>query len=168
MGSQEIGCICNSDMAESGPLWVNRVRNAWERIFILSKRVARRADHRRDSLANYSSGFFGNSADRVNFLYLRKSSLVVYFIVISPVVKFIKTNSRNFRLVLVNRGGLPPFTGFLIKLNAVKAVSAKMGALIIMGRGVALMSYTRMLLNFGFEKDKLTGLVLLALIAGIV
>ena len=26
--SQEIGCICNSDMAESGPLWVNRVRNA--------------------------------------------------------------------------------------------------------------------------------------------
>ena len=94
--------------------------------------------------------------------------VLMYFIVISPVVKFIKTNSRNFRLALVNRGGLPPFTGFLIKLNAVKAVSAKIGALIIMGRGVALMSYTRMLLNFGFKKDKLTRLVLLALIAGIV
>ena len=26
--SQKIGCVCNSDMAKSGPLWVNRVRNA--------------------------------------------------------------------------------------------------------------------------------------------
>ena len=26
--SQKIRCICNSDMAKSGPLWVNRVRNA--------------------------------------------------------------------------------------------------------------------------------------------
>jgi len=92
----------------------------------------------------------------------------MYFIVIRPVVKFIKTNSRNFRLALVNRGGLPPFTGFLMKLSAVKTVSAKIGALIIIGRGVALMSYTRMLLNFGFKKDKLTRLVVLALIAGIV
>jgi len=77
--SQEIRCLCNSDVAKSGPLWANRVRNAWERIFILSERVARRANHRRDSLANYSGGFFGNSADRVNFLHLRRSSLVVYF-----------------------------------------------------------------------------------------
>ena len=77
--SQEIRCICDSDMTKSGPFWANRVRNAQERIFILSKRMARRADHGRDSLANYSSGFLGDSADRVNFLYLRRSSLVIYF-----------------------------------------------------------------------------------------
>ena len=77
--SQKIRCICNSDMTKSGPLWANRVRNAQERIFILSKCMARRANHRRDSLANYSSGFFGDGADGVNFLCFRRSSLVVYF-----------------------------------------------------------------------------------------
>ena len=77
--SQKIWCICNSDMTKSGPLWANRVRNAQERIFILSKCMARRANHRRDSLANYSSGFFGDGADGVNFLCFRRSSLVVYF-----------------------------------------------------------------------------------------
>ena len=94
--------------------------------------------------------------------------IIIYFIVIRPVVKYIKTNSGNFRLALINGGGLPPFTGFVIKLNAVKTLSSKIGALMIAGRGVALLSYTRTLLNLGYQKDKLSRLVLLRMVAGIV
>ena len=83
-------------------------------------------------------------------------------------MKFIQSNSRNFSLSLVNGGGLPPFTGFMIKLNAVKTVSSKLARLIIMGRGVALLSYTRILLNLGFLKDKVSLLVAARIVAGIV
>ena len=94
--------------------------------------------------------------------------IVIYFAVLAPLVKFIQSNSRNFSLSLVNGGGLPPFTGFMIKLNAVKTVSSKLARLIIMGRGVALLSYTRILLNLGFLKDKVSLLVAARIVAGIV
>jgi len=48
---------------------------------------------------------------------------------------------------LINGGGLPPFTGFIMKLRVVKSVASKMGVAIIIGRGVALVSYARLLIN---------------------
>jgi len=71
----------------------------------------------------------------------------IYFLVLAPVVAYIFSNSRNFGLALINAGGLPPFTGFMIKLRVVKCVASKIGVAIIIGRGVALASYTRLLIN---------------------
>ena len=41
--------------------------------------MARGAYDRSNSLADHGGGFFGDGADRVNFLYLWGASLVVYF-----------------------------------------------------------------------------------------
>ena len=94
--------------------------------------------------------------------------LRIYFIVLLPTIMFIKTNSRNFSLSLVNRGGLPPFTGFIIKLSAIKSLRSFIASSILMGRGIALVTYSRMLLNKGFKKDELSPAVIVALIAGLV
>ena len=92
----------------------------------------------------------------------------IYFLVLAPVVAYMYSNSRNFGLSLINGGGLPPFTGFIMKLRVVKSVASKMGVGIIIGRGVALVSYARLLINLRWEKTKLSVLLLLRIIAGTV
>ena len=79
-----------------------------------------------------------------------------------------QTSSRNFLLSLINGAGLPPFTGFIMKLKALKSLSSKIGNLLIMGRGLALVSYARILLNHQFNFGKIRILVLVSLMAGIV
>jgi len=69
---------------------------------------------------------------------------------------------------LINAGGLPPFTGFMMKLKALRDLTAKMSVTLITGRGVALSSYTRMLLNSTFRKANLRWLLTLALLVGAV
>ena len=81
---------------------------------------------------------------------------------------YINSGSRNFGLSLINGGGLPPFTGFIMKLRVVKCVASKMGVAMIIGRGVALVSYARLLINLRWEKTKLSVLLLLRIIAGAV
>jgi len=94
--------------------------------------------------------------------------VLIYFLVLGPIIIFMQTSSRNFLLSLINGAGLPPFTGFIIKLKALKSLSGKIGNLLIMGRGLALVSYSRILLNHQFSFSKIRVLVLISLIAGIV
>ena len=94
--------------------------------------------------------------------------VVIYFLILAPVVSYMYSNSSNFGLSLVNAGGLPPFTGFIIKLRVIKNISSKMGTVIIMGRGVALVAYARLLINLAWEKKKLSVLLLFRMLAGTV
>ena len=93
---------------------------------------------------------------------------MIYFIVLAPIVLFMQTTSRNFLLSLIRGGGLPPFTGFIIKLNALKRISSKLGALLIIGRGLALRSYARILLNHTFKYRKIRLGLIVRIFAGIV
>lgn len=94
--------------------------------------------------------------------------IIMYFIVLAPIVIFMQTNSRNFLLSLIRGGGLPPFTGFIIKLRALKKISSKIGALLIIGRGLALRSYARILLNHTFKYTKISLGLVIRMFAGIV
>lgn len=94
--------------------------------------------------------------------------VLIYFLILTPVVKYIQANSREFLMSLINAGGLPPFTGFMMKLKALRDLTAKMSVTLITGRGVALSSYTRMLLNSTFRKANLRWLLTLALVVGAV
>ena len=94
--------------------------------------------------------------------------MAMYFVVLAPVVKYMSSECSNFGLSLVNAGGLPPFTGFVIKLAVVKRVTPKMGAAILMGRGVALVAYARILINLSWGKAKLSVWLFFRMIMGIV
>lgn len=94
--------------------------------------------------------------------------LIIYFIILIPVVKYMNSNSRNFSLSLLNAGGLPPFTGFIWKLKAICNVKIKIASAILIGRSLALVSYSRILLNRGFKLNEVSPLVLATIIVGIV
>ena len=100
--------------------------------------------------------------------YLLVWFVSMYFLILTPVIKYIQVNSREFLMSLINSGGLPPFTGFIMKLKALKILATKMAVALLAGRGVALSSYTRMLLNSTFRKTALTGLLSFALLVGAV
>merc|ERR1712226_935582 len=44
--------------------------------------------------------------------------IFIYFSILVPIVYFLKTRTKNFFLGIINAGGLPPFSGFIIKLKA--------------------------------------------------
>lgn len=94
--------------------------------------------------------------------------VLMYFLILVPVIKYMQVNSREFLMSLINAGGLPPFTGFMMKLKALKSLGTKIAITLITGRGVALTSYARILLNSTFRKTTLSGLLSFALLAGTV
>lgn len=100
--------------------------------------------------------------------YLLVWFVLMYFLILTPVVKYMQVNSREFLISLINAGGLPPFTGFMIKLKALKILATKIAVALIVGRGVALSSYTRMLLNSTFRKTAIGGLLSFTLLVGAV
>ena len=77
--SQEIRCICNPNLAKSGPLWTDHIRDAEKRISIFGKCVTRGTYDGSNGLADHGGGFFGDGADRMNFLYLWRASLMICF-----------------------------------------------------------------------------------------
>ena len=100
--------------------------------------------------------------------YLLVWFVLIYFLILTPVIKYMQVNSREFLMSLINAGGLPPFTGFIIKLKALKNLATNITVALITGRGVALSSYTRILLNSTFRKTALRGLLGFALLVGVV
>ena len=85
-----------------------------------------------------------------------------------PTIKFMASKTTDFALSLLNAGGLPPFTGFVWKLKAVGRVHFKISAVILLGRGLALVSYSRMLLNHRDDKVRVSPLVGATMLVGLV
>ena len=100
--------------------------------------------------------------------YLLVWFVSICFLILVPVIKYMQTNCRDFLISLVNAGGLPPFTGFMIKLKSLKILSTKIAVTLVTGRGMALSSYTRILLNSTFRKTSLRGILTLTILAGAV
>merc|ERR1712200_110432 len=57
---------------------------------------------------------------------------------------------------LLNAGGLPPLTGFVIKLKGLLRLPARLGGCLLAARGVALCSYSRFLVNGRFKSLQVT------------
>lgn len=74
--------------------------------------------------------------------------LLVYFLVLSSVVAYrAVASSLQFGWALLNAGGLPPFSGFMIKLKAILHIKSSIVVVLVGASGLALASYVRVLLN---------------------
>lgn len=94
--------------------------------------------------------------------------LCMYCIILVPTVKFIYSRTVNFAVSLLNQAGLPPFTGFAWKLKAVRRTHFKIARRLLLGSGLALVAYSRLLLNWGDERTSVSPLVVGTLIVGVV
>ena len=64
--------------------------------------------------------------------------------------------SLSLGWALLNAGGLPPLTGFVIKLKGLLRLPARLGGCLLAARGVALCSYSRFLVNGRFKSLQVT------------
>jgi len=94
--------------------------------------------------------------------------LFIYYLIMLPTIKYMFAQTTDFALSLLNAGGLPPFTGFVWKLKAVSTVHFKMARGILLGRGLALVSYSRILLNQREDKVGVSPLVGAVMVVGLV
>lgn len=92
----------------------------------------------------------------------------IYFVILIPIILLIYKADKNFRLAIINRGGLPPFRGFCIKLTAVIILISKRASIIVIGRGVALISYTRIIIRTLYKKSRVSRFIVIPLTVGIV
>nr|AKS04150.1 NADH dehydrogenase subunit 2 [Parasagitta elegans] len=77
----------------------------------------------------------------------------VYFIVLSAVILYSALASTQFGWALLNAGGLPPFSGFMIKLKAILHIKSGVVVLLVGSSGIALTTYMRILLNTRMKTD---------------
>lgn len=56
----------------------------------------------------------------------------------------------------MNAGGLPPLTGFVIKLKGLLRLPGRLGGCLLSARGLALCSYTRFIVNGRYQGVKVT------------
>ena len=91
----------------------------------------------------------------------------LYFFILSPIFIFIHSTSKNFALRLLNAGGLPPFTGFFIKLIAITQLPRWLSVFLLLSRTISLLSYTRILINTSFSMNKISPFITIPLFIGI-
>jgi len=69
---------------------------------------------------------------------------------------------------MINAGGLPPFSGFLIKIKALIRMKKVNALVFVSARAVALSCYSRIIINCYYKKEYLSILTYTSLIVGIV
>ena len=92
--------------------------------------------------------------------------LFIYFIILMPIIKFLKTKSKNFLWGILNAGGLPPFSGFIIKLKAIISIKKKGAFIFIRASAVALSCYSRIILNSYYSSGKINKITYFSLLVG--
>jgi len=92
----------------------------------------------------------------------------LYFLILGIVIFYSKSGGINFRWALLNAGGLPPITGFIIKLKAIIRIKNWVASILIAARGVALTTYSRFLVNAKFFDKSIKPLLLVSSTLGIV
>ena len=94
--------------------------------------------------------------------------IFIYFFILVPIVTYLKTSTKNFFWGIVNAGGLPPFSGFIIKLKALMYIKKKRALLFVSARAIALSCYSRIMLNQKYKKDKIRFITVASLLVGTV
>lgn len=104
----------------------------------------------------YTSGSF-------TFYYL-----FVYFLVLGAVVLYRLNASIQFGWTLLNAGGLPPFSGFMIKMKAILNIRNAISILLVRASGLALASYVRIMLNSRLKPGTTSLVLYFTLLVGLV
>lgn len=94
--------------------------------------------------------------------------LGIYFVVLGSVVYFRWNASVQFRWALLNVGGLPPLSGFIIKLKAILNIKNIIVFLLVGSSGLALCRYVRLCLNSQLKVEPVSGLLVTSCCVGIV
>lgn len=94
--------------------------------------------------------------------------LGVYFVVLAAVVYFRSRASIQFGWALLNAGGLPPLSGFIIKLKAILNIKNWLAVILVGSSGLALCSYVRMLINARLKTESLTRVLMVVCGVGLV
>nr|AKS04366.1 NADH dehydrogenase subunit 2 [Parasagitta elegans] len=94
--------------------------------------------------------------------------LTIYFIVLASVVFFSFSASMLFGWALLNAGGLPPLSGFIIKLKAILNIKNWLSVVLVGSSGLALCSYVRILMNARLKAEPMTISVMVACSVGLV
>ena len=76
----------------------------------------------------------------------------MYFVIMGVVVYYSTLNSLNFGWALLNAGGLPPMSGFMIKFKAIIQIKTWTIVVLVASSGLALGSYVRILMNAGVKR----------------
>lgn len=100
---------------------------------------------------------------RFTFYYL-----VIYFIVLGAVFYFSASPTIQFRWALINAGGLPPFSGFFIKLKAILNIKNSLVLLLVGSRGMALCRYVRMVINARLKTEAVSRVLMVSCCVGLV
>ena len=101
-------------------------------------------------------------------LSVLKNYMTIYFIILVPLILFLFSSSRNFFLGILNVAGLPPFSGFFIKLKAILSLSKIKSFFLLLASAITLASYSRIILNSSYRKDELSFVTIVSLFIGIV
>nr|AKS04237.1 NADH dehydrogenase subunit 2 [Parasagitta elegans] len=94
--------------------------------------------------------------------------LSIYFVVLAAVVYFSASASLQFGWALLNAGGLPPLSGFIIKLKAILNIENWLAVILVGSSGLALCSYVRILLNARLDSEPNTTSLMVACMVGLV
>lgn len=94
--------------------------------------------------------------------------MFIYFSILIPIVYYLKTRTKNFFWGMINAGGIPPFSGFIIKLKALIHIKKKSALMFVSARTLALSCYSRIILNTNYKKEKIGLLTYFSLLVGIV
>ena len=94
--------------------------------------------------------------------------IFIYYIILFPIIFYLNTNTKNFFWGMINVGGLPPFSGFLIKIKALARIKKATAFIFVSARAVALSCYSRIIINSNYRKENLSILTYTSLIVGIV
>ena len=80
----------------------------------------------------------------------------LYFVVLALTVAWAPYPGLRLGWALMNAGGLPPLTGFVIKLKGLCRLPGRLGGCLLTARGLALCSYSRFIVNCRYQNVKVT------------
>lgn len=73
--------------------------------------------------------------------------LSLYYLSLIAVIAYQRSGTSAMAIALINAGGLPPITGFIIKVRAIISIRVISSIILLAGRGAALVSYVRFILR---------------------
>lgn len=94
--------------------------------------------------------------------------IFVYFVILGSAILFSVGRSLQFGWSMLNAGGLPPFSGFFIKLKAIIRIDGIISFLLLSASGLALSSYLRVLLNRRLNYTNTSPILIFSLFIGVV
>ena len=96
-------------------------------------------------------GWLMSFADGFAYYYIG-----LYFVVLALTVAWAPYPGLRLGWALMNAGGLPPLTGFVIKLKGLLRLPGRLGGCLLSARGLALCSYSRFIVNSQYRRVKVT------------